>query len=771
MKRTSIITLLEYTPYDNKCPSPFGIRDSEKEEEKNFYENHLFVDYPHSSDKFRDDLSTYIEEPSIHLITFSGSSGSGKTTFLKDFFRKKGEEYHYVYINLVEYPSPLGNDETVATTLKDGLKFLLSKDVARSFYETFRVWVHKKSKVSLSYFLPAEQDRFMSFCESFSQEDSPLRFEVEMEKFSFYHNSDLTQLLSIYLIASIIPYKNDEDTPFVFVFDNLDEVGKQYLSSVLSTTISTAFSCAQVYCEQVLRYYFTKNVTFVQSVRMENQRYLRRASDLQERTNILHNNTRSLEFSQEYQATYSDILNARLRCYERMCVSDMSNDKNNKTSYDSLNKLIQSEEVFFKCFIKPLYSYDYRMYTHFAISDLLQERSVSIPEPLLSLNAENDCQQGARGMLLFYSLDGLLRYNMSRFSSYVKEEFSSDACNIFRMSFTLLSNLSGWTRREEGLMELLEDKDDFNERTKEVEMPKFLSAIESWYKTDEKKASLIPKVLEGLIGTSANSFECPILLFGNTIDEYIVSLGNDFSVESLAAKVVRDYNNNPTRLASITIQINPLCIVYSARVFIHYEYFNLISPYMLTSKNKKVDYIPQPLFRFVDFDEDTQHITKCLSYTFETAITIIKKADDHFCKTCKVRNNGLCSGNCKPFVDKFKKDGFSFNNTIHATRIISAHIHYLENYRYFLWHRIGKRDNHSDKEIEIQRIIIGQILEYINFYKDRKVKDDIYDSITKFWKSQYDNALETLNNQQQYLVVNLTIKRSKTESGTSIVTS
>lgn len=389
---------------------------------------------------------------------------------------------------MVEYPSPLGNDETVATTLKDGLKLLLTKDVARCFYETFRVWIQKKSTVSLSSFLPEEQDRFMSFCESFSQEDSPLRFEVEMEKFSFYHNSDLTQLLSLYLIVSVIPYKNDEVTPFVFVFDNLDEVGKQYLSTVLSTTINTAFSCVQVFCEQVLRYNFTKNVTFLQSVRMENQRYLRRASDLQERTNILHNNTRSLEFSQEYQAIYSEILNARLRCYERMCASDMSNDKNNKASYDSLNNLIQSEEVFFKCFIKPLYSYDYRMFTHFAISDLLQERSVFIPEPLISMNDEKDCQQGARGMLLFYSLDGLLGYSMSRFSSYVKEEFSSDTCNIFRMSFTLLSNLSGWTHREEGLMELLEDKDDFNERTKRVEMRQFLNAIESWYTNDKKIA-------------------------------------------------------------------------------------------------------------------------------------------------------------------------------------------------------------------------------------------------------------------------------------------
>ena len=347
MRRASLITFLEYTPYDNKCPSPFGIRDSEKEEEEKFYLNHLFVDYPKACDKFRDELSTYIKEQTIHLITFSGSSGSGKTTFLKDFFRKKSREFNSRYINLVEYPSPLGNNETVATTLKDGLKCLLSKDVAKTLYKTFKAWGEKNSPASLSSFLPTEQERFMSFCESFSHKESPLRFEVEMEKFNFYHNNDLSQLLSLYLISSIIPYIYD-DTPFVFVFDNLDEVGKQYLSSVLSSTINTAFSYAQVYCEQVLRYNFTWNVTFLQSVRMENRRYLRRASDLQERTNILHNNTKSLEFSQEYQATYSDILNARLRCYEEIYGSDTHNDKN-KESYDSLNKLIRLSDVYTFC--------------------------------------------------------------------------------------------------------------------------------------------------------------------------------------------------------------------------------------------------------------------------------------------------------------------------------------------------------------------------------------------------------------------------------------
>lgn len=758
MRTASIKTLLEYTPYDNKCPSPFGIREKENDEEEKFYSHNLFVDYPESCDKLRNHLSDYIDEQTIHLITFSGSSGSGKTTFLKNYFRNRKNEYHCGYVNLVEYASTLGNDETISTTLKSGLKSLFTKDVSRTLYETFRQWDNQNSPVNLSFFLPTERNSFMSFCESFSQENSTLRFETEMEKFNFYHKSDLTQLLSLYLISSIVPYK-DDDKSFVFVFDNLDEVDKQYISSVLRVIISNAYSIAQIYCEQVLRYNFSWNVTFLLSVRMENQRYLR-VSDIQERTDILHTNPRSMEFSQEYQAPYSDILNTRLSYYENQCRSDKPNEIKIKNNYDSISHLLRSEEVFFKRFIKPLYSYDYRMFTHFTMSDLVQEETVFVPEPLVSPDAGNDCHQGARGMLLFYSLAGLMGYKMSRFNSYVEEEFTEDTCNIFRMSFTLLSNLSGWTHRNEELMELLEDKDDFNEKTKQVEMPKFLRTIETWYK--DKKDMFIPKVLEGLIGTSANSFECPILLFGNAIDECVSSLGERFSVSGLASKVVQDYLNNPNSLSAINIQINPLCIVYSARVFIHYEYFNLLSLSMMESKNENIDYNPKPLFQFVDFDNDVNNIKNCLSYTFETAKTIIERADKHFCKTCKTRNNDTCLSDCTSFINKFKEDGFSFNNTIHASRIVSAHIHYLDNYRYYLWYRIGNKDNHSETEIEIHRIIIKQILKYIDFYEHRTIKDDLYDTIAKYWKEQYENALKLLDDHPQYYsVVNLKIKKAK----------
>jgi hypothetical protein len=265
-----------------------------------------------------------------------------------------------------------------------------------------------------------------------------------------------------------------------------------------------------------------------------------------------------------------------------------------------------------------------------------------------------------------------------------------------------------------------------------------------------------------LIGTSANSFECPILLFGNAIDECVSSLGERFSVSGLASKVVQDYLNNPNSLSAINIQINPLCIVYSARVFIHYEYFNLLSLSMMESKNENIDYNPKPLFQFVDFDNDVNNIKNCLSYTFETAKTIIERADKHFCKTCKTRNNDTCLSDCTSFINKFKEDGFSFNNTIHASRIVSAHIHYLDNYRYYLWYRIGNKDNHSETEIEIHRIIIKQILKYIDFYEHRTVKDDLYDTIAKYWKEQYENALKLLDDHPQYYsVVNLKIKKAK----------
>jgi hypothetical protein len=56
---------------------------------------------------------------------------------------------------------------------------------------------------------------------------------------------------------------------------------------------------------------------------------------------------------------------------------------------------------------------------------------------------------------------------------------------------------------------------------------------------------------------------------------------------------------------------------------------------------------------------------------------------------------------------------------------------------------------HTDTEVEIQRIIINQILEYIKFYKQRSIRDGKYYWVSKDWGDQYVNALAILDNQPQ----------------------
>lgn len=67
----------------------------------------------------------------------------------------------------------------------------------------------------------------------------------------------------------------------------------------------------------------------------------------------------------------------------------------------------------------------------------------------------------------------------------------------------------------------------------------------------------------------------------------------------------------------------------------------------------------------------------------------------------RLSRNGLWIG--------YISEGLCFNETIHATRVVTAHIRYLEHYRHFLWYQVGNKDEHSDAEIEIQKIIVNKI--------------------------------------------------------------
>ena len=742
MSELSINTVLEYSPYDNKCPSPFGRRKSPKEEEELFYSSELFVHYPVESSKIQNELSAKVEDKNIHTLIFYGASGSGKTTFLKYFFREKADSYNCHFINLLDNPSVLDSDACVRITIMYALRSIFTEDVARQFYLSYQEYKKRKApeKVEIMQFLGLGLERFLAFCNLYSRKGSNLNLHRINE-----FNLSTQQLLSLYVISAVVARK-DDPRPLVFVFDNLDEVDKQYINSVLYETLGSAFSIAQEYCERILLYDFLGQVTFLMSFRIDNERVFR-SNEANDRNRILFCNREEYDYS--YQVNYDDFLEARIRYYEKIG----GKDKELKNKYDEIKALIKSEKRFFEQFIKPLYSYDYRMFTHYSIKEALHNRIVFIPETLKQQSKGRDAQMGARGMLLFYSLSGMLRDDKSRFSTYVKEEFSDNECNVYRMSFSLLSNMCGWDRQSEELVKVMKtDEMGFNAKTKSVHLISFMERILPWY--SEKSNNAISKILKGLIGSTASSFECPITLLGDDIFKYIKDLKKDFSMSAFASKVTQDYINDPNSLSSVEIQVNPLCIVYASRVFIHYEYFNLISTeWNNKAMNKKgMSYVPRPLFQLTSSEQDLKNIELCLAYTFETAKSIIENADKHFCATCKKWKKGQpCKSDCKSSVDRFIHDGLSFNNTLHATRIVTNHINYLESYRRFLWFQ-NVDDKHTDVDVQIQRIIITQVLEYINFYRQRRVRDGKYHWISKDWGDQYANALAVLNNQPQHFI-------------------
>lgn len=741
MKDLSINTVMEYSPYDNKCPSPFGLRKSAKEEQELFYNNGLFVPYTNIS-KLQNELSSYVEDESTHTLVFFGASGSGKTTFLKDFFKNNENIYVCEFINLLDNPTIIDSDACVRTTIFNALGRVFNRDVAGYFYSSYLSYKTRKeeehSAVEIMDFLGVGLTRFLAFCNLFSLENSRLTLHKIRD-----FNISTQQLVSLYIISTVIAYRNDS-RPLVFVFDNLDEVDKQYINGELYDLIESAFSIAQDYCEKVLLYNFLSQITFLMSFRVDNERIFR-SNETNDRNRILFSERE--EFSYAYQVNYDDLLDARIRFYENID----GKDKELKNKCNEINALIKSEKHFFEQFIKPLYSYDYRMFTHYTIKEALRNRNVFIPSALKKQNKVKEAQLGARGMFLFFALAGMLRDDKSRFSTYVKEEFSDNLCNVYRMSFSLLSNMCGWSRNQEELIKVMKtDEMGFNEKTQPVHLPSFMEKITPWY--SERRKDAISKILKGLIGSTASSYECPITLLGDDIFKYIKELKNEFSMSTFAAKVTQDYINDPDSLSSVTIQVNPLCIVYASRVFIHYEYFNLISTqWNNKAKEKKgMAYDPRPLFQLTSSEQDLKNIELCLAYTFETAKTIIENADKHFCKICGKRKNGQqCKSECKSSVEKFINDNLSFNKTLHATRIITNHIHYLESYRKFLWFQ-NTNDVHTDTEVEIQRIIINQILEYIMFYKRRCIRDGKYHWISKDWGDQYLNALATIDNQPQY---------------------
>lgn len=744
-------TVMEYSLHDNKRKSPFVI-EGDASSNKAEFKKHFFVDYPDTIDLLIGKLNKAIFGESINTIIFYGASGSGKTTFLDYYAEQSSEKIDFRFINLIEEPATLDSEECIRKTVLSKIYNLVNKEDDKTTSELYD-FVVKQEAIR---FFEKKEDNDAVFDYLVANQIGKQNAEDFLGYIGLDGDGKIIKgintnqgFLVLYLVLELIKIKEeDKGKKVVFVFDNLDEIPTQYIYKQSYKLILSAFSIVQEFCENTLNYDFLGNCTFILSYRSTNAQIIDRCQ-FEDRLILA---TENIEFRNEYQVSYSKILSKRLQYY---C------DKNDKTSLQDnewrVRELLNSEKEYCTKVIRPLFNYDFRMFNHFFVSHLLEKGLDKVDDSLIITPEPNQKKQrsyqtGARGIIMYYALSSMLKDLSLRLNSYVNHEFDrGDLCNIYRMSFALLSNLGGWALQDDDLVNAIKEENSFNDENPRINFYEFAKRVEKWYDKEMFKS-----VIEGLIGSVSFNFEYPVTLVGSLVDDYFSDRNNAHSTSGLAKYIVNVYSENESLLANVNVKINPLCVIYCWRVFIHFEYFNLISGKWSNPSLKDFKYVPVPLFQITN-----EHmLTGCLNSVFATVTNIIGKADEHFCQHCYQTGSSKCKikeddksnwrksreevgssyDTCNEIYKSFVDDGFCINKTMYAIRVITSHLNYLDQYKSFIWEKMSDT---PDVLYKLQTIVLKQMDKYLSLWEKRRVVDNKISLLTKF-KDKVNKAREQL---------------------------
>ena len=200
-----------------------------------------------------------------------------------------------------------------------------------------------------------------------------------------------------------------------------------------------------------------------------------------------------------------------------------------------------------------------------------------------------------------------------------------------------------------------------------------------------------------------------------------------------------------------------MCVIYCWRVFIHFEYFNLISNKWDNQSVGDFKYVPVPLFQITN-----EHVLKgCLNSVFSTVNTILGKADGHFCDKCTETGKSKCNygksekknnsvsrneinssfETCKSTFQDFVSDGFCINKTMYVVRVITSHLNYLDQYKTFIWNKLNDTPELS---YAMQTIILNQMEKYLDLWGNRRVVENM--TLLKIYQNNVKRAKEQLEN-------------------------
>ena len=489
MDNLELNTCLRFTPFDNKVATIFG---NESDKVDSFYE-HLFEKY---EDRYygplKNQLDDAIQSVDTRFIYFVGPAGTGKTTFLHYYFRNITEtsNVNYNFINLVEFPSTSIDNDSLKTTLCNYIDTVLDEKTVNHFIDSY---LERGSHLSIL----VKNDQYG---------DTHLlnylfrrKFERNINALSYLKNHyDPIQLASVFIILSLYN-QNGSNSQNVFVFDNIDELSSTYIGKQFVSFVLDVFSVVQEYFDIIDNSFFEKDspfinhCTFLIAIRAINAKLIGEGQQHSERVRAQN---KKIEFN-PYIYSYSKMIRKRMDYYTS--IPQKIDETDNRLAFRRYCQIVAEENRYVVSHLEPLLNFDRRILT-LSFNNIFNkptwfENLEFLPNGL-----------GQRGAVILNTLDFLYHENnnSSLFSTYVQNDIRSNTkdevqkCNIHRMCFTLLSNLSGLSTIDKNERpNVLNDENEFFEHLGGVKLDLFVNRLRQWYSDDE-----IKNVLNTLVSIS-----------------------------------------------------------------------------------------------------------------------------------------------------------------------------------------------------------------------------------------------------------------------------
>lgn len=709
---------LEFSPFDNKVSSDFLKDipniviepDGRIDKEKAFWDK-FFVEY--SIDQYDNTIRAIGEvliDSNKHYILFIGTSGSGKTTFLNYLVKYKDEYFknniQIDLINLIKDPSCAGiGPEIIHDSLDEKIVQYLNREVVAEIARYYVLYQGREESWNIKWLLgkdPVKYDKHDVFYNFIRYNRSNYSINEVREFCRAIDN--ISDKMALYIISFIMNKCIDGQKPCFFIFDNLDELDQEYLIETLNMDILSAFSKAQDFFEKIvtnLSYPFLSKCTILESIRhnfvatVNSTQFIEREERCSE----------TIKFASGYKQNIRTIIEKRALLHisanqERIIERNLEFAKKYNIS------IIEKEEDYILHLCR-LFNLDYRT----TLSSLSYALDIDILSWAKDAEDDKDCRLGVRGFLLYNILKYRLRKPNTRLEKYVKEDLSRNSnCNRYRMCFSILSKMYEDNKER--------TKDREKTRLFHVSLLEFTDRIKEWYET-----ITVSSIYEALFVSGYHNYSLPANLEGETINNYIRDKKYNVTLQSLCNHLTKQYESDKDSLRNVDIVVNPLCMEYAKHVFIHFEYFNLLSAYQKDSEEYSLK--TKSLFQYETLDE----IMECTKRVFTITGEIIRKADDHLCAMCRREcNDG--TKDCSIVIKKTQEHGFLIqDNILYTTRVITSHINYLDSFRKLLWNTY--HDTDKKKNSDMQKYLLSLIKDYVGLFRNKIVKNESANAVFK----------------------------------------